>query len=79
MDCFIFDGMQYMLHGGNGSLGEETCRGMRFYVHSLFTRPSGGPIFLCLKKDIEERHAKGLQSRPLDSGFLYGGLEGRRA
>ena len=41
--------------------------------------PSGGSIFLLVKKDRGERHAKGLRSRPLDSGFLYGGLEGRRA
>ena len=34
---------------------------------------SGGDIFRCTTKDIEERRAKGLQSRPLDSGFLYGG------
>ena len=38
--------------------------------------PSGGDIFLIVKKDIEERHAKGLQSRPLESGFLYGGMRG---
>ena len=52
---------------------------LRFYGHSLISRPSGHHIFLCVKKDIEERHAKGLQSRPLESGFLYGGSEGRRA
>ena len=52
---------------------------LRIYQHSLFGTTSGGDIFLCVKKDIEERHAKGLQSRPLDSGFLYGGSEGRRA
>ena len=34
--------------------------------------PSGGHIFLCVKKDMEERHAKGLQSRPLESGFYTG-------
>ena len=44
----------------------------RFYRHSLFGRPSGGDIFLCVKKDIEERHAKGLQSRPLESCFYTG-------
>ena len=51
------------------------------FFTNLSTKPttSGGHIFLCVKKDMEERHAKGLQSRPLDSGFLYGGLEGRRA
>ena len=37
---------------------------------------SGGSIFLLVKKDRGERHAKGLQSRPLDSGFLYGGFGG---
>ena len=52
---------------------------LRFYGHSLFGRPSGGPIFRCTTKDRGERRAKGLQSRPLDSGFLYGGSEGRRA
>ncbi len=31
MDCFIFDGMQYMLHGGNGGMGVGTCRVLRFY------------------------------------------------
>ena len=36
--------------------------------------PSGGSIFLLVKKDGGERHAKGLRSRPLDSGFLYGGM-----
>ena len=32
MDCFIFDGMQYMLHGGNGGIGVGTCRGVRVYL-----------------------------------------------
>ena len=51
------------------------------FFTNLSTKPttSGGDIFLCVKKDIEERHATGLQSRPLDSGFSYEGLEGRRA
>ena len=44
----------------------------RFYRHSLFGTTSGGHIFLCVKKDMEERHAKGLQSRPLESGFYTG-------
>ena len=62
--------------------GEQTVPSLRVYVFSnlsAFPTVSDGHIFLCVKKDIEERHAKGLQSRPLDSGFLYGGLEGRRA
>ena len=36
--------------------------------------PSGGSIFRCTTKDRGERRAKGLRSRPLDSGFLYGGM-----
>ena len=48
----------------------------RFYRHSLFGTPSGGSIFRCTTKDRGERRAKGLQSRPLDSGFLYGGMRG---
>ena len=49
--------------------------GFRFYV---FTRlvprmtTSGGSIFLLVKKDRGERHAKGLQSRPLESCFYTG-------
>ena len=43
-----------------------------FYVftnRSTSPTPSGGSIFLLVKKDRGERHAKGLQSRPLESGF----------
>ena len=39
--------------------------GVRFYGHSLFGTPSGGHIFLCLKKDMEERQTKGAAA-PLD-------------
>ena len=60
------------LRGLHLSLYVFTCR-------SALLATSGGPIFLCLKKDRGERQTKGLQSRPLDSGFLYGGSEGRRA
>ena len=35
---------------------------LRFYGHSLFGRPSGGTIFLCLKKDSGERHASSSQA-----------------
>ena len=49
---------------------------LRIYWHSLFVRPSGGSIFRCTTKDRGERRAKGLQSRPLDSGFSYGGMRG---
>ena len=47
-----------------------------FLRHSLFGRPSGGHIFLCLKKDMEERQTKGLQSRPLESCFYTGAWRG---
>ena len=49
---------------------------LRFYGHSLFGTASGGSIFRCTTKDRGERRAKGLRSRPLDSGFLYGGMRG---
>ena len=44
------------------------------FFTNLSTKPttSGGPIFLCLKKDRGERQTKGLQSRPLESGFYTG-------
>ena len=63
------------------SLRPPGCKFFEFYVFTdLICLPtsgaSGGDIFLCVKKDIEERHAKGLRSRPLDSGFLYGGMRG---
>ena len=44
----------------------------RFSHRPAFLRPSGGSIFLLVKKDRGERHAKGLQSRPLESGFYTG-------
>ena len=50
-----------------------------FYVftsRSAQFTPSGGSIFRCTTKDRGERRAKGLRSRPLDSGFLYGGMRG---
>ena len=50
-------------------------RCLAFYVFTNFSpipTPSGGHIFLCLKKDMEERQTKGLQSRPLESGFYTG-------
>ena len=55
--------------------GDLRWRYLAFYVFTCRVRratTSGGDIFLCVKKDIEERHAKGLQSRPLDSGFYTG-------
>ena len=46
-----------------------------FYVfmgRSARLTPFGDSIFLLVKKDRGERHAKGLQSRPLESGFYTG-------
>ena len=47
-----------------------------FTYRSTKPTTSGGHIFLCVKKDMDERHAKGLQSRPLESGFFIRGLGG---
>ena len=46
-----------------------------FYVfmgRSARLTPFGDSIFLLVKKDRGERHAKGLQSRPLESCFYTG-------
>ena len=54
------------------------CRGSGDYGLYVFTylsalpTVSDGHIFLCLKKDMEERQTKGLQSRPLESCFYTG-------
>ena len=50
-----------------------------FYVFtdlSAFLTTSGGSIFLLVKKDRGERHAKGLRSRPLESCFYTGDRRG---
>ena len=50
-----------------------------FYVftgRSAKRTPFGDSIFLLVKKDRGERHAKGLQSRPLESGFFIRGFGG---
>ena len=50
-----------------------------FYVFTdLSANPttSGGSIFLLVKKDRGERHAKGLQSRPLETCFYTGDRRG---
>ena len=62
----------YLPHYSSGDL---RWRYLSLYVFtSRGARPttSGGHIFLCLKKDMEERQTKGLQSRPLESGFYTG-------
>ena len=43
---------------------------------SSFLTPSGGSIFRCTTKDRGERRAKGLRSRPLESGFYTGDRRG---
>ena len=54
------------------------CRGSGDYGFYVFTdlsakrTPFGDSIFLLVKKDRGERHAKGLQSRPLESCFYTG-------
>ena len=59
--------------------GEGVFWGYVFTGRAAKRTPFGDPIFLCLKKDGGERQTKGLRSRPLETGFLYGGSEGRRA
>ena len=55
MDCLILVGMQYMLHGGNGSFGVGTCRVYTFLPAALRDlRPSGTPSFVARRK-IEEK------------------------
>ena len=48
------------------------------FFTNLSTKPttSGGPIFRCTTKDRGERRAKGLQSRPLETGFFIRGFGG---
>ena len=50
----------------------EEIRMTKFSGRGAGRTPSGGHIFLCLKKDMEERQTKGLQSRPLESCFYTG-------
>ena len=63
-------------------MGEMVLWGRKLAGVSVFSgrsaRPtvSDGSIFLLVKKDRGERHAKGLQSRPLESGFYTGVMRG---
>ena len=59
--------------GASGGKVFEFCRFTKLVLFDT-SGASGGDIFRCTTKDIEERRAKGLRSRPLDSGFLYGGM-----
>ena len=77
-DFFIFGGIEFRVCVFTGILFSVGPPGaisfaVRFFTN-LSTKPttSGGHIFLCLKKDMEERQTKGLQSRPLESCFYTG-------
>ena len=52
--------------------GEPSCLFYVFTSRVLHNTTSGGSIFLLVKKDRGERHAKGLQSRPLETAFIRG-------
>ena len=60
--------------------GESVVPPLRGYVFtdlSACLRPFGDPLSVLTERG--ERATKGLRSRPLETGFLYGGSEGRRA
>ena len=47
MDCFIFDGMQYMLHGGNGGMGGGNLQRVAVLLGAFGNRrPSGTYLVL---------------------------------
>ena len=64
-----------------GTSGPSGGHSFLFYVFTYLilhptSGPSGGTIFLLVKKDSGERHAKGLQSRPLETCFDTGDRRG---
>ena len=61
-----------ILFGTSGPFGGDIFSFCVFTDLILFgtSGASGGSIFLLVKKDRGERHAKGLQSRPLETCFL---------
>ena len=61
-----------LLVPSGASLLSFTCLPTSFFLLG----PSGGTIFLLVKKDSGERHAKGLQSRPLETCFDTGERRG---
>ena len=66
------------LYGFTGRSAKRTPFGDVVFLFYVFTdlstnpTPFGDSIFLLVKKDRGERHAKGLQSRPLESCFYTG-------
>ena len=73
---YVFTGL--VCHPTSGASGGHS---VSFYVFTrlfLFNTAgaSGGSIFLLVKKDRGERHAKGLQSRPLETCFDTGERRG---
>ena len=73
---YVFTGLVY--HPTSGPFGDHI---FSFCVFTdLLCLPtsgaSGGSIFLLVKKDRGERHAKGLQSRPLETCFDTGERRG---
>ena len=70
--CYVFtDLILYVTSGPFGGGDFELYRITNLILFKT-SGPSGGHIFLIVKKDMEERHAKGLQSRPLETGFDTG-------
>ena len=81
-DCVLFLLQFYVFYVFTDLSANLTPFGVMIFDFCVFpsrsTSPttSGGSIFRCTTKDRGERRAKGLRSRPLDSGFLYGGMRG---
>ena len=79
VEIFLFYGFtDLVFHPTSGPFGAKL---FAFYVFTglvLFgtSGASGGTIFLLVKKDSGERHAKGLQSRPLETCFDTGDRRG---
>ena len=77
-DCVLFLLQFYVFYVFTSRAAFRTPFGEHIFFFYVFsdrsTSPttSGGSIFLLVKKDRGERHAKGLQSRPLESCFYTG-------
>ena len=74
---FHFGGNAIYAAWGKWFFGGGNLQGLAFFSgRSARPTVSDGSIFLLVKKDRGERHAKGLQSRPLESGFYTGVMRG---